>query len=73
MSNRNEEEMREWYQEMRDEAREEEYLEHRIRNDFDYFCDSNEEAIEQLNEAINDLRNQCEHYGYEFDINDFIY
>lgn len=66
-------EMREeWLQDMRDEARAEEVLEHKLRADFDYFCDYNIDAIEQLNEAISELKDQCEMYGYEFEIGDFL-
>lgn len=62
----------EWRQDMADEARAEEIHEHHMRTDFDFFCDYNIEAIEQLNEAISELKNQCEMYDYDFDLKDYI-
>lgn len=66
-------EREEWYQDMREEAYQDEIYEKKMRTDFDYFCDVNGEEIEQLNKAVNSLKKQCEAYSYDFDINDFIY
>lgn len=63
----------EWIEDMKQEAKEEEWLEHHLRSDFDNFCDHNIEAIEQLNEAIKELKQQCELYDYDFDIDEYIY
>lgn len=62
----------EWLQDMADEAKAEEVHDHHMRSDFDFFCDYNQDSIEKLNEAIQELRDQCQMYDYDFDIADFL-
>lgn len=65
------EERKEWYQDMREEAREEEVKEYRLRDDYDYFEQYFENEIADLFEAIKKVREYHEEYGYEFDVKDY--
>jgi len=61
----------EMYQDMLEESRREEYLEHKLRNDYDNFEQHFENEIADLYEAIDILRKLHESYGWEFDIKDY--
>ena len=68
MTNEDREEM---YQDMLEESRREEYFEHKIRNDYDYFEEHFQDDIAILVEAINNVKNLYDEYGYEFEVKDF--
>jgi len=68
MTNEDREEM---YQDMLEESKREEYLESKIRSDYDFFEQHFENEIADLYEAIEILRNLHESYGYQFDIKDY--
>ena len=61
---RNELEMKEWYDEMREEYYKEQYEERNLHEDEDYFISKfvdNDLAV-----ALNNLRKACKEYGYDY-------
>lgn len=64
------EDREEFYQDLLEEAREEEYLEAKLK-DYDEFCDYFIEDIELLREAIKTVKQLHDSYNHEFDLKDF--
>lgn len=62
----------EWIEDLKEEAREDEIHIYNMKTSFDYFCDFNIESIVKLNEAVIELKKQCEEYNQDFDVKDFI-
>ena len=61
---RNELELQEWYDEMREDAIREQYEERNLHEDEDYFISKfvdNDLAV-----ALNNLRKACKEYGYDY-------
>ena len=69
---RNEEEMKEWYDDMRDEARRDELHEINMRKDYDYFLDDCEEEIIEFSRLHNELKHKFEAHQWEFELDDII-
>ena len=65
------EDREEWEQDMLEESKREEYLEHELRSDYDFFEQHFENDIADLYEAIEKVRNHHQQYGYEFEIKDY--
>jgi len=65
------EEREEWEQDMLEEARADELLEHKLTSDYDEFCDHFLEDIEELKALIAIVKAQHESYGWDFDIKDY--
>jgi len=61
----------EMYQDMLEEARREEYMEVKLRTDYDSFCDYFLDDMEALRELIATVKAQHESYDWEFDIKYF--
>lgn len=64
------EEYEEYRQDLMDEAREEELLEYRLRSDYDFFCDYNQDLIAAFNDLYKELEITFENYGWDFDPKD---
>ena len=64
------EEYEEYRQDLMDEAREEELLEYRLRSDYDFFCDYNQDLIATFSELYVELQTTFESYGWDFDPKD---
>jgi len=61
----------EWQQEMLDEAIHDEMYEHDMRTDLDFFLEENSDIIDNINNALDALDNQLDHYGYHLTTDDF--
>lgn len=62
----------EYLEEMREDARVEELREAKMRSDFDYFLKHYEKDIEEISNLYTYLKDEFEHYGYDFDIKDIL-
>ena len=62
----------EWYEEMRMEAKQEEYMECKLRNDIDYLREHLEDVICEANELLDTIGKELEHYGYDSSDNDVL-
>lgn len=49
------------------EDREDEAIEQKLRNDFDFFEDYFSDKFEELNELKKEVKNLYEHYGWEME------
>lgn len=58
------EEREEWRNDMRQEAKEEEYKERLMRTDEDYFL--SQVKFDELKEALDNFKKQCDKYGYDW-------
>lgn len=68
------EERYEFEQELRDEAKQDEIEEYKLRNDYDYFLSrlENNHNLEEFIKWYKDICNEHEQYGYEFDIKELL-
>ena len=64
---RNKEEMQEWHNEMKDEARRDELHEYNMRTDFDYFLDYILDEREEFTELYYNIKKQFESNGWDTD------
>lgn len=62
------EDREEWEQDMLEESRAEELHEHKMRTDYDYFCDHTE--VVELSDLYYKVKQAYEEYGWYFDINE---
>ena len=62
----------EWIQEMKDEAKQEEYMECKLRSDIDYLREYLEDVICEANELLDTIGKELEHYGYDCSDNDVL-
>lgn len=69
---RNEEELEEWYQEMREEALEDERYEYNMRNDYEHFLYQFDSELCELQDIVKFLKDKHEHYGWEFDLSSLL-
>lgn len=61
----------EWLEDMREEARAEEYHEYKMRNDYDNFLEYYDDEIADLITALNNVKHLHEEYGWDFDVREF--
>ena len=65
----------EWREEMMQEAKQEEYLECKLRSDIDNLREYLEDVVYEANELLDIIGKELAHYGYDFrdkDILEFI-
>ena len=73
MSNRTEDEMREFKMEMRQEALEDAYYEKKMYSDEEYAIEQYEDEILRAVEMLIDVSSKLSNYGHELSINDLVY
>ena len=73
MSNRTEDEMREFKEEMRQEALEDAYYEKKMYSDEEYAIEQYEDEILRAVEMLIDVSSKLSNYGHELSINDLVY
>ena len=64
------EDREEMHQDMLEEAREEELLEHKLRTDYDELCDYVDLSL--LQEEYYRIKSMFEAYGWDFDLRDIV-
>ena len=64
------EDYEDWKADLTQEAREEEILEHKLRTDYDEFCDHVDLSL--LQEEYSRVKTMFEAYGWKFDIKDIV-
>lgn len=69
---RNKEEMEEWYQEMKEEAKQDEATEYNLRSDYDFFIDYYEDDIQELQELCKKLEQVHLENGWEFTVKELL-
>jgi hypothetical protein len=73
MSNRTEDEMREFKMEMRQEALEDAYYEKKMYSDEEYAIEQYEDEIQDAIKILQNVSFKLSGYGHELSINDLIY
>ena len=73
MSNRTEDEMREFKEEMRQEALEDAYYEKKMYSDEEYAIEQYEDEIQDAIKILQNVSFKLSGYGHELSINDLIH